>query len=116
MVYTLEDYRLDKCTLDDIGKTIPEEIVPEYTQPRSQDLISNYLAVFEQLGGVEELLRFAQKNQGKFYDQLLKILMGMEAPKESAKEERAKASVSTSDLEGMTTLELKQRLLEGLGK
>ena len=39
--------------------------------------------MFHDLGGRAELLKFAKNNPGKFYDQLLRLLISMEAPKQS---------------------------------
>ena len=114
MNYSMQDYKEKRCTLDEVGTEIPP-IPPEENgendAPRAQTLVGNYLKAFDRIGGVEELVNFARTNPGKFYDQLLKLLTNMNAPREAFKNETNEDALKVGDLDNMTSDDIKRALM-----
>ena len=111
MLYTIEDYKEKRCTLDQVGTEIPEPIVrPQSGTPK--ETVNLFMDAFHELGGLDELVRFGKANPGKFYDQLLRLLISMDAPKQSAQTSKDIEQMADSEVLGMSSAEIKKLLLE----
>lgn len=109
--WTYEDALSGKCEPHEIGsEVVLLEVLPPQTSPK--DTVGIYLDVFHAIGGREELAKFAKNNPGKFYDQLLRLLISMEAPKQSMNLTLNIEQVKSADLVTMTSTELKRLLLD----
>jgi hypothetical protein len=81
---------------------------------KPQDFITEWMEVYKDIGGRGALATFARENPAKFYDQLHKLLVSMEAPKATMKMAQALDRLSMTELESLPTNELKRRLLAGM--
>ena len=108
-VWTSDDALARRCKLSQVG----EEKVPPPEPLSSREIIDEYLSVYQQLGGLEALLKQARANPQRFYSELLKILINMEAPKASLAVQINIEQVSAKELEQMSSVEIKQLLLKG---
>ena len=109
--WTYEDALAGKCEPHQVGtEAVFVEVLPPQTAPK--DTIRTYLDVFHDLGGRAELLKFAKNNPGKFYDQLLRLLISMEAPKQSMNLTLNIEQMADTEVLGMTSAALKKLLLE----
>ena len=108
--WTYEDALAGKCEPHQVGtEAVLLEVLPPQTSPK--DTVGVYLDVFHALGGRTELLKFAKNNPGKFYDQLLRLLISMEAPKQSMNLTLNIEQVAQADMVSMSSTELKKLLL-----
>lgn len=108
--WTYEDALSGKCEPHQVGtEAVFVEVLPPQTAPK--DTIRTYLDVFHDLGGRAELLKFAKNNPGKFYDQLLRLLISMEAPKQSMNLTLNIEQMAQADMVSMSSTELKKLLL-----
>jgi len=93
-----------------VGAEIPEVVVrPSSGTPK--ETVNLFMDAFHELGGLDELVKFGRANPGKFYDQLLRLLISMDAPKQSAQINRDIEQVADSEVLGMSSTELKKLLL-----
>lgn len=110
MLYTIEDYKEKRCTLDQVGTEIPEPVVrPSSGTPK--ETVGLFMDAFHELGGLDELVRFGKANPGKFYDQLLRLLISMEAPKQSMQTSRDIEQQEDSEILEMSSADLKKLLI-----
>lgn len=108
--WTYEDALAGKCEHWQVGtEAVLLEVLPPQTSPK--DTVGIYLDVFHSIGGREELAKFAKNNPGKFYDQLLRLLISMEAPKQSMNLTLNIEQMAQSDMLSMSSAELKKLLL-----
>jgi hypothetical protein len=111
MDYTIQDYREKRCTLDQVGCEIPEVVVrpPNGT---AKETVNLFMDAFHELGGLDELVKFGRANPGKFYDQLLRLLISMDAPKQSAQSTKNLEATAEGELLSMSSADLKRALME----
>lgn len=76
------------------------------------DLVQTYLDVFHEIGGKQSLVEFARKNPMKFYDQLLKLLVALEAAPQT---QINIANISDNDLHSLSIAQLTRLLLDHNG-
>ena len=108
--WTYEDALAGKCEPHQVGsEVILPEVLPANTTPK--DTVGIYLDVFHAIGGREELAKFAKNNPGKFYDQLLRLLISMEAPKQSMNVAINIENLESAELLSLPTAELKKLLI-----
>lgn len=84
---------------------------PNVPPTSSETLVQTYLDVFNEIGGKKALIVFAKNNPMKFYDQLLKLLVAMEAPAQAMAIQMNFGPMSDAELETLSTNDLKRRLL-----
>ena len=109
--WTYEDALSGKCEPWQVGtEAVLVEVLPPASSPK--DTVGIYLDVFHAIGGREKLAEFAKNNPGKFYDQLLRLLISMEAPKQSMNLVLNIEQMAQADMASMTSTELKKLLLE----
>ena len=114
--WTIQDMRQGLCTVSQVGKDKPTMDEAQSTMSIVQSLepkefINEWMEVYRALGGRQGLIEFAAKNPIKFYDQLMKLLVAMEAPKQLMGVLIEREDLSTQELEKLTTVELKRRLM-----
>ena len=106
MKWTMEDFLAGKCKAKDIDNDRQEVQIQS-----SKDLVNEYLAVYEAIGGRSAMEKVARDNPQKFYTELLKLLIAMEAPKATmavqVNVERARAG----DVRGMKSEDIRSLLL-----
>ena len=107
---TMQDYHDGQCTLDQVGTEVPEVVVRPQGTPK--ETVGLFMDAFHELGGLDELVKFGRTNPGKFYDQLLRLLIAMEAPKQSMQTSKDIEQAAQSDMLAMSSAELKKLLLE----
>ena len=108
--WTYEDALAGKCEPHQVGtEAVLVEVLPANTTPK--DTVGIYLDVFHSIGGREELAKFAKNNPGKFYDQLLRLLISMEAPKQSMNLTLNIENLAQADMVSLPTAELKKLLM-----
>ena len=118
--WTYEDALMGKCEPHLIGtEALTGEFLPannNQTPPKSgpKDTVDIYLDVFHTIGGREELAKFAKNNPGKFYDQLLRLLISMEAPKQTMNVAISIERSSDQELMSMSSQDLKRLLTKSL--
>lgn len=114
MQYTLQDYREKRCSLDQIGQDIPEMVLPMVLPPgiKPSATVLLYLEAFHQSGGLASLVEFAKLNPGKFYDQLVRLLINMEAPKQSMQVTLRLESMSKDEVLNLPSSEIRRLLME----
>ena len=108
--WTYEDALAGKCEPHQVGsEAVLLEVLPANTTPK--DTVGIYLDVFHAIGGREELAKFAKNNPGKFYDQLLRLLISMEAPKQSMNVAINIENLESAELLSLPTADLKKLLI-----
>lgn len=117
--YTYEDVLTGKCEHWQVGtsKIDANIVINKYTDVQAnspKDAVSLYLDVFHKIGGAQELEKFAKANPGKFYDQLLRLLISMEAPKKVMEVHVNLQSLSRQDMESMSSADLKRMMLSAM--
>lgn len=116
--WTYEDALSGKCEPHEIGteaqllEVLPANSVNFVSKSSPKDTVGIYLDVFHSIGGRAELAKFAKNNPGKFYDQLLRLLISMEAPKQSMNLTLSIEQVAQADMVSMSSTELKKLLME----
>jgi hypothetical protein len=83
-----------------------------------EGFINEWMEVYKNIGGRSALETFARENPIKFYDQLMKLLVSMEAPKQVMSIHLGQSALTEHELESLSTLELKKRLMsapDGIG-
>ena len=76
--YKVEDYRADRCELNEIGELIPQEDVPDMTfhppmDPVPEEGIQEMLRkAYYSIGGDKSLAEWAKKNPTEFYKLMLR--------------------------------------------
>ena len=90
-----------ESTTDEAPSTTPEAFIEEW------------MHVYQAIGGRTALQDFAKANPIKFYDQLMRLLVSMEAPKQVMELHLGRSALSEHELESLSTLELKKRLVSG---
>ena len=110
-IWTYEDALAGKCEPYQVGtEAVLAEVLPANTTPK--DTVGIYLDVFHSIGGREELAKFAKNNPGKFYDQLLRLLISMEAPKQSMNIAIKIENLEQNEILSLPTAEIKKLLLD----
>jgi hypothetical protein len=114
MQYTLQDYREKRCSLDQIGQDIPEMVLPMVLPPgiKPSATVLLYLEAFNRSGGLDSLVEFARLNPGKFYDQLVRLLINMEAPKQSMQVTLRLESMTKDEVLNLPSSEIRRLLME----
>jgi hypothetical protein len=113
VTWTYEDALAGKCEPYQVGtEAVLVEVLPAQASPK--DTVGIYLDVFHSIGGREELAKFAKNNPGKFYDQLLRLLISMEAPKQSMNVTLNIERMAQADMVSLPTSELKRLLIQKL--
>ena len=108
--WTYEDALAGKCEPHQVGtEAVLLEVLPANNTPK--DTVGIYLDVFHSIGGREELAKFAKNNPGKFYDQLLRLLISMEAPKQSMNVAINIENLESAELLSLPTADLKKLLI-----
>lgn len=118
-VFTYQDYTDGLCTpaqigtMDQVGSPKPEVLGPTPIVPPqdSKALVQEFMEVYNEMGGRKALLAQAKANPMKFYDQLLKILVAMEAPQQVMAVQMNFGPMSDDELDRLPTIELKKRLM-----
>lgn len=114
MKWTLNDVQNGLCTISQVGQlrpTPPQNAKDEVPSTTPEEFIGEWMAVYQAIGGRKALEEFAKANPIKFYDQLMKLLVSMEAPKQVMELHLGRGTLSEHELESLSTLELKKRLL-----
>jgi hypothetical protein len=83
--------------------------LPPGVKPSATVLL--YLEAFQRSGGLEQLVIFAKQNPGKFYDQLVRLLINMEAPKQSMQVTLRLDSMSQEEIINLPSSEIKRLLM-----
>lgn len=114
MNYVMQDYHDGQCTLDQVGTPRPSVEPPVMHLPpgvKPSATVLLYLEAFQRSGGLEQLVIFAKQNPGKFYDQLVRLLINMEAPKQSMQVTLRLDSMSQEEIINLPSSEIKRLLM-----
>jgi len=116
-MWTTQDLLDGKCNMDQVGspKPLAQSTVPTAPPQDSKALVQEFMEVYNEMGGRQALLTQAKANPMKFYDQLLKILVAMEAPQQVMAVQMNFGPLSDEALDRLPTIELKRRLLLDMG-
>lgn len=113
MNYTIQDYHQGQCTLDQVDCARPSVepmVLPPGIKPSATVLL--YLEAFHRSGGLDSLVEFARLNPGKFYDQLVRLLINMEAPKQSMQVTLRLESMTRDEVLNLPSSEIRRLLME----
>lgn len=106
MIWTTEDFLAGKCKAKDIG-----EEQNTGTILSSKDLVNEYLAVYAAIGGRNAMEKVAKENPQRFYSELLKLLIAMEAPKATMAVQVNVERAMLGDVRGMKSEDIRALLL-----
>ena len=114
--WTVADLRQGLCKMSQLGTDRLPAVTPmdEVLSTTPEGFINEWMHVYKAIGGRSALETFARDNPIKFYDQLMKLLVSMEAPKQVMELHLGRGALSDSELESLSTAELKRRLLTGI--
>lgn len=119
--WTVSDLRQGLCKMSQVGtdRAPTKDQVPSTTDEvpstTPEAFIQEWMHVYQAIGGRQALQDFAKANPIKFYDQLMKLLVSMEAPKQVMELHLGRGALSEHELESLSTLELKKRLIGDSG-
>ena len=111
--WTVADMLAGRCTASLVGSTKNLVLSTKHEVPSTtpEEFINEWMEVYKSIGGRKALEDFARANPIKFYDQLMKLLVSMEAPKQVMELHLGRGALSDQELESLSTAELKRRLL-----
>jgi len=114
--WTVADLRQGLCKMSQVGTDrLPAvSTTDEAPSTTPEAFIEEWMHVYQAIGGRQALQDFAKANPIKFYDQLMRLLVSMEAPKQVMELHLGRSALSEHELESLSTLELKKRLVSGL--
>ena len=113
--WTVADLRKGLCKMSQVGTDRPpaESTKCEVLSTTPEGFINEWMEVYKNIDGRGALETFARENPIKFYDQLMKLLVSMEAPKQVMELYLGRSALTEHELESLSTLELKKRLVSG---
>lgn len=112
-LFSYQDYRDGLCTASQVGHPKDQPPTAKRVAPTdSRTLVQEYMEVFHEIGGRDALVKQAKLNPMKFYDQLLKLLVAMEAPKATVAVQVNLAQLSHEEITALPSHEIKRLLLE----
>lgn len=113
MNYTTQDMLDGLCDVTQVGTPRPSiepMVLPPGIKPSATVLL--YLEAFHRSGGLNSLIEFARLNPGKFYDQLVRLLINMEAPKQSMQVTLRLESMTKDEVLNLPSSEIRRLLME----
>jgi hypothetical protein len=116
MNYTTQDMLDGLCDVTQVGTPRPsiESSLPISLPPgiKPSATVLLYLEAFHRSGGLDSLVEFARLNPGKFYDQLVRLLINMEAPKQSMQVTLRLESMTKDEVLNLPSSEIRRLLME----
>jgi hypothetical protein len=90
----------------------PVSSPPLVPPANAKEVVQEYLETYNDIGGRAALVKQAKLNPMKFYDQLLKLLMAMEAPKAAVAVQVNIERLEREEMVAMSSADLKRYLME----
>ena len=109
MNYTLDDYHANRCTLDEVGTSIPTP-----TEQEELNMAEAIRAAFKKAGGQQAFEAEFAKNPSALYQAVLKMGVAQAAKQETPSLPELH-SLTDSDIEALSSLDLKRILLKHVG-
>lgn len=108
MLYTMDDYHANRCSLDDVGTEIP---LPSTDELNMAELIKG---AYNAAGGREAFEAEARKNPAALFNAVLKMGVAQAAKQETTPLPPLDA-LTDAEIEAMSSLDLKRLLLREAG-
>ena len=109
MNYTLDDYHANRCTLDEVGTSIPTP-----TEQEELNMAEAIRAAFKKAGGQQAFEAEFAKNPSALYQAVLKMGVAQAAKQETTPLPPLDA-LTDADIAALSSLDLKRLLLREAG-